>query len=195
MSPSPTWRTVASTVPRCSCTDRTARGAGALTLRPTAGCKLRVRPRIPTAPPWTSTPGARSSTRRWTACDRRLDTREAGTAARSRHLRRTARQPRRLPAPKLLPWDMAYSPDGTRLAVAFDQYAARFRPTVDRSFVAVWDLAMPGEPIAYRRRQRGSGERGRDRRNRCADHGRRDRRHGAACAGTHRAGDRCRVLA
>lgn len=43
---------------------------------------------------------------------------------------------------------MAYSPDGTRLAVAFDQYAARFRPTVDRSFVAVWDLAMPGEPIA-----------------------------------------------
>jgi WD40 repeat protein len=54
------------------------------------------------------------------------------------------------PVLNLLPWGMAYSPDGTRLAVAFDRYAdaSRRSPIADDSVVAVWDLAAPGEPVS-----------------------------------------------
>jgi WD40 repeat protein len=48
------------------------------------------------------------------------------------------------------PWGMAYSPDGSRLAVAFDRYVAtsRPRPTADDAVVVLWDLVTPTEPIA-----------------------------------------------
>lgn len=52
------------------------------------------------------------------------------------------------PTPNLLPWGMTYSPDGTRLAVAFDRYPDRRWPMADGSVIAVWEIATPQEPIA-----------------------------------------------
>jgi hypothetical protein len=43
------------------------------------------------------------------------------------------------PFPNLLPWDVAYSADGSRLAVAFDIYPVRRKPDADGSVVVVWD--------------------------------------------------------
>jgi WD40 repeat protein/DNA-binding SARP family transcriptional activator len=54
------------------------------------------------------------------------------------------------PILSLLPWGMAYSPGGARLAVAFDRYlnANRVSPVAEDSVVVVWEVATPAEPIA-----------------------------------------------
>ncbi len=47
----------------------------------------------------------------------------------------------------LLPWDVAYSPDGTRLAVVFDRYEQG--PAVQDSLLVIWDLDRPDEPVVF----------------------------------------------
>jgi WD40 repeat protein len=44
----------------------------------------------------------------------------------------------------MVPWDTVYSPDGTLLAVAFDQYGDS--GIVQRSHVVVWDIDAPDKP-------------------------------------------------
>lgn len=46
-----------------------------------------------------------------------------------------------------LPWDVTYSPDGSRLAVAFDRFRFTESRAADDSLIVVWDTDAPAEPL------------------------------------------------
>jgi len=50
------------------------------------------------------------------------------------------------PNGSLLPWEMAFSPDGSRLAVVLERYDS-YEVELVGSMVAIWDTARPTEPI------------------------------------------------